>query len=203
MGAINDDGATTMSKSKDMSAATAIVQMFELSRMMLLKGVSDLTEEQWFHQPVEGLASAAWIIGHAVLIDRHVLHELETHAGSKDFILPDLPYSWEIRFASRCDEQDFESPFDAREIVGAFSSHRDILLLALADVSNSTLDSTLEPPSDYHYSQLSGDDEALFFAYRTIGEMAIKMAQYMFSLTGELSMCRQSLGLTPIDEDWL
>ena len=56
-----------------MTTNQTLVQMLQMSSWQLERTVSGFDADQWFHIPAEGVASAAWIVGHATLIDRRVL----------------------------------------------------------------------------------------------------------------------------------
>jgi hypothetical protein len=66
-----------------MTINAVIVQLLELSSRQLEQAVSGFNEAQWLHIPAEGLTCASWIVGHAILIDRQVLDELD---------VPSLPF---------------------------------------------------------------------------------------------------------------
>ena len=59
------------------TAAKVIIQQLETSLWLLTQSISDLSDDHWTHIPGDGLPCAAWIVGHALLVDRQVLEELE------------------------------------------------------------------------------------------------------------------------------
>jgi len=78
-----------------MTTNATLVHMLQVSSWQLEQAVSGFDTDQWFHVPAEGIASAAWIVGHATLIDSQVLEELDLPP------LPAMPEDWPALFQTR------------------------------------------------------------------------------------------------------
>ena len=184
-----------------MTAAKVIIQQLESSLWLLTQSVLDFSDDQWSHSPGDGLACAAWIVGHALLVDRQVLEELEDLEELKGPFLRALPADWETRFRSRPEDQYASDCDGGNDIFAHLLTHRHALIAAVSRAVATTLDRYLDPPAQYRYNPLRGDDEDPLFDYQTIGEMVLAAALYTCQLAGELSVVRQSLGMAAIDDD--
>ena len=129
-----------------MTAAKVIIQQLETSLWLLTQSISDFSDDHWTHIPGDGLACAAWIVGHALLVDRQVLEELEDLEELNAPLLRALPADWETRFRSRPEDQ-YASDFDnGHDIFAHFITHRHALIAAVSQVAATTLDRYLDPP---------------------------------------------------------
>jgi hypothetical protein len=79
------------------TAAEVIIQQLETSPWLLAQSISDFSDDHWTHIPGDGFPCAAWIVGHALLVDRQVLEVLEELEAP---ILQALPADLETRFRS-------------------------------------------------------------------------------------------------------
>jgi len=52
-----------------MTTNRRLFKCWQMSTWQLERTVSGFDADQWFHIPAEAVASAAWIVGHATLID--------------------------------------------------------------------------------------------------------------------------------------
>ena len=78
-----------------MTINAMLVQMLQMSSWQLEQTVSGFDADQWFHAPAEEIASPAWIVGHATLIDRQVLEELDLPS------MPAIPEDWPALYQTR------------------------------------------------------------------------------------------------------
>src|SRR5258708_3051366 len=180
-----------------MTINAIIVQMLEMAGSLLERSVIDLTDEQWLHRPGEGLDSAAWLVGHAVLVDRQILEELDVVP------LPPLPDHWFSSYQHRPDGESFAVYDDGASVLAHFVVHRRALIATVAHIPPDSLDRELDPPGRERYNPLRTEEVDMLFDYRTVGEMVRNMAiSYTAQLVGELSLVRQSLDLAAIDDDW-
>src|ERR1700733_6952551 len=177
------------------TTTVTIARLFALSRDLLLEAVSDLSDEQWFHQPIEGVECIAWLVGHMMLVDRSVLEQFQSLA-LLPIALSLLPSpEWEMRFGTSSEQPYLIASYDASEILDTFAEHRQLVLATLAVCDDTSLDRPLDAAA---YKHLQRDDDMPFFDYRTIGEMLIDMGSYIYSMLGELSAIRQAMGLSEI-----
>jgi hypothetical protein len=171
-------------------------QMLQVSSRQLEQAVGGFTEEHWLHVPVQGLNCASWIVGHAVLIDRQVLEELDVPS------LPAIPDEWPSLYEVRPDDGLAREYHSGQFVLAQFVTHRKALIRAVSEAAVDLLDRELEPPGEQWYNPLRGDEDNPLFDYRTLMEMVVNMSLCTSQLAGELCVLRQSLGL-PIDNAWL
>ena len=139
----------TFRRPTSVTGTTALVQLLETSRLALTRSVSDFSGEQWSCVPTEGLACAAWIVGHAALVDRQVLEELEELGELKISPLPRLPEDWDSQFQSRQEEQYITTLDNGNSVLTQFVKHRHALIAAVSQLAPDILDFPLDPPSQH------------------------------------------------------
>jgi hypothetical protein len=179
-----------------MTKNAVLLQMPRLSGRQLELAVGGFTEAQWLHVPSEGLTCASWIVGHAILIDRQVLDELDVPS------LPSNPVEWPSLYQVRPDDRLARDYHSGTFLFARFAAHRRALIRAVSEAAADSLNRELVPPGEQRYNALGGDEDDPLFGYKTLIEMVGNMALYTSQLAGELCVLRQSLGL-PIDNDWL
>jgi len=179
-----------------MTTNQTLVQMLQVSSWQLEQAVGGLDTDQWFHVPAEGIASAAWIVGHATLIDRQVLEELDVPS------LPAMPEEWCVLYQTRPEDGMAPEEYPGRTILDRFLMHRRALIAAVSRIAPEALDRQLDPPGRDRYNPLRGDDDNPLFDFGTVLELIGNMSLYTSQLAGEAGLVRQSLGM-PVDEDWL
>src|SRR6266404_2457899 len=179
-----------------MTTNATLIQLLQVSSWQLEQAVSGFDTDQWFHVPAEGIASAAWIVGHATLIDRQVLEELDVPS------LPALPEDWRAFYQTRPEDGMAPEDYPGGTILDRFQMHRRALIAAVSRIAPEALDCQLEPRGRDRYNPLRGDDDNPLFDYGTVLEMIGNMSLYASQLAGEACLVRQSLGM-PVDEDWL
>lgn len=179
-----------------MTTNATLIQMLQMSSWQLEQAVNGLDADQWFHVPAEGVASAAWIVGHATLIDRQVLEELDVPS------LPAMPEDWPALFQTRPEDGTAHDEYSGRNILERFLMHRRALIAAASRIAQEALNRQLNPPGRDRYNPLRGDEDNPLFDYGTVLEMIGNMSLYTSQLAGEAGLARQSLGM-PVDDDWL
>jgi hypothetical protein len=179
-----------------MPTRQTLVHLVKLSSWQLERTASGFDAGQWFHVPAEGVASAAWIVGHVTLIDRQVLEELDLPP------LPAMPEDWPALFQTRPEDGTAPDDYSGRTILERFLTHRRALAAAVSRITSEALDRQLDPPDRDRYNPLRGVEDNPLFAYGTVLEMIGNMSHYTSMLAGEASLARQALGM-PVDEDWL
>ena len=179
-----------------MTTNATLVQMLRVSSWQLEQAVNSFDADQWFHVPDEGIASAAWNFGHAALIDRQVLEELDLPP------LPSMPEDWSALYQTRPEAGMVSEAYPGRTILHCFLMHRQALIAAVSRIATQALEHQLDPPGRDRYNPLRGDDDNPLFDYRTLVEMIGNMSLYTSQLAGELRVVRQSLGM-PVGEEWL
>ncbi len=179
------------------TAANVIIQQLESSLWLLTHSISDFSDDHWNHIPGDGLPCAAWIVGHALLVDRQVLEVLEELEAP---ILRALPDDWETRFRSHPEDQYASNYYNCKVIFEYFVTHRHALIAAVSQIAATTLDRYLDHDTKNRFNDLV-DDENPLFDCETIGEMILAAALYTYQLSGEMSVVLQSLGMAAIDDD--
>ena len=179
-----------------MTKNAVLLQMLQLSSRQLELAVGGFTEAHWLHVPAEGLNCASWVVGHAILIDRQVLEELDAPS------LPSVPDEWPSLYQARPGDGLAREYHPGTFLFAQFAAHRRALIRAVSDTAADSLDRDLDPPGEQRCNPLRGDKDNPLFDYRSLMEMVANMSLYTSQLAGELCVSRQSLGL-PIDNDWL
>jgi hypothetical protein len=176
------------------TAAKVIIQQLETSLWLLTQSISDFSDDHWTHIPGDGLPCAAWIVGHALLVDRQLLEVLEELEELEAPILRALPADWETRFRSHPEDQYASEYYNCNAIFEHFVTHRHALIAAVSQIAATTLDRYMYQDTQNRFNSLV-DDENPLFDYETIGEMILAAALYTCQLAGEMSVVRQSLGM--------
>src|SRR5882672_904027 len=179
-----------------MTTNATLVHMLQVSSWQLEQAASGFGGDQWFCVPTEGTASAAWIVGHATLIDRQVLEELDVPPLSA------MPEDWPTLYQTRPEDGMAHDDYPGRTTLERFLVHRRALIAAVSRIAQDALNRQLDPPGRDRYNPLRGDDDNPLFDYGTLLEMIGNMSLYTSQLAGEVVVVRQSLGM-PVDEDWL
>ena len=179
-----------------MTTNATLVQMLQVSSWQLEQTVNGFDADQWFHVPAEGIASAAWIVGHATLIDRQILEELDPPS------LPAIPEDWPALYQTRPEDGMAPQDYPGRTTLERFLIHRRALIAAVSRITPEALDRQLNPRGRDRYNPLRGDGDNPLFDYETVLEMIGNMALYTSQLAGEVVLVRQSLRM-PVDEEWL
>jgi hypothetical protein len=182
------------------TAAEVIILQLETSLWLLTQSISDFSDDHWTHIPGDGFPCAAWIVGHALLVDRQVLEVLEELEELEAPILRALPADLETRFQSHPEDQYASFYYDYLYILKHFVNYRHALIAAVSQIAATTLDRYLSEDTQNRFKHLVDDEDPLF-DFETIGEMILAATLYTCQLAGEMSVVRQSLGMAAIDDD--
>ena len=112
-----------------MTPNATLVQMLQMSSWQLEQVVSEFDADQWFYVPAEGIASAAWIVGHAMLIDRQILEEPDVPS------LPEIPDDWRALYQTRPEDGMTPEDYPGRTILDRFLTHRRALVAAVSRIA--------------------------------------------------------------------
>jgi hypothetical protein len=136
-------------------------------------------------------------VGHAVLVFRQVLEELDIR------LLPRMriPDEWPSLYPVRPDDGLAREYHAGTFIFSQFVAHQKALIRAVTEAAPDSLSRELNPLGEERYNPLRGDEDNPLFGYKTSMEMIANMAPYTSQLAGELCILRRSLGL-PIEDDW-
>ena len=160
-----------------MTRTDAIVQVLTSNKALANRYLADLKPGDYHHQPLPGVNSAAWILGHLVLTERRV-------TGMLGGDLPPLPAGFDEAFAvtgkPAGDQHELPDGGGLRE---QFYDTRDRLISAVRAADESKLDEPTPKPSP---------------VYTTVGELAAFMAQHTAMHLGQATIIRRSLGYPPV-----
>ena len=160
-----------------MTRTDAIVQVLTSNKALTHRYMGDLKPADYHHQPLPGVNSAAWILGHLILTERRVTgllggEPLPLAAGFEDtFAVTGRPAG---------DQHDLP---DGAKLLEQFYATRDRLLDAVKTCAESKLDEAVPKPSP---------------VYTTVGDLAAFMAQHTAMHLGQVTIIRRSLGYPPV-----
>ena len=139
--------------------------------------VDDLTPTEFAAQPIPGVNSVAWMVGHLALTDRRIL-------GLFGAVLPSLPDGFEARFKTTRqpagEQRDLGAP---AELLAAFDTHRLALVETVRAADAAALDAPLLNPHPL---------------FATAGEAAAFMAVHLGLHAGQVTVIRRALGYPPL-----
>lgn len=160
-----------------MTRTDAIVQVLTSNKALAARYLADLKPGDYHHQPLPGVNSAAWILGHLVMTERRV-------TGLLGGELPALPEGFEGQFAvtGQPAGDQRELP-DGAGLLDHFTATRDRLIDAVRAADDAKLDGPTPKPSP---------------VYSTIGDLAAFMAQHTAMHLGQVTVIRRSLGYAPV-----
>lgn len=157
----------------------AIAATLVASQKLFHRYLDDLTPEHFAHQPMPGVNSAAWVVGHLALTDRRML---VNRLGVTD--LPPLPAGFEERFATTRAAAGTQADLgDPAELVALFDAHRSRLIGAVRAAPTDVLNRPLDAPHPL---------------FATVGEAAGFMAVHTAMHLGQVTVIRRSLGYPPV-----
>ncbi len=158
--------------------AEAMAFSLRASKLFLHRMIDDLKPEELQAQPLPGLNSIAWMLGHLALVDRRQLKWL----GIAE--LPALPEGFEVKFkttgAAAVAQESLGVP---SEIIAIFDSHRDALIACLPTVDPSVF---MQPT------------EAIRPWFSDKGEATLFMGLHTMLHVGQISTIRRALGYPPL-----
>ena len=160
-----------------MTRTDAIVQVLTSNKALAHRYFGGLQPADYHHQPLPGVNSAAWILGHLTLTERRV-------TGLLGGELPDLPAGFDEAFAvtGKPAGDQHELP-DGAGLLDHFYATRDRLISAVRGTPDAKLDEPTPKPSP---------------VYTTIGDLAAFMAQHAAMHLGQVTVIRRSLGYPPV-----
>ena len=138
--------------------------------------VSDLKPAEFEAQPIAGMNSVAWMLGHLALTDRRVL-------GLFGAEVPSLPDGFADKFQTTKQPAGEQTGLgDPAELVALFDKHRELLIAAVAAADADTLAKPLPSP-------MAGA--------ANVGELAAFMGVHVGLHAGHVSAIRRALGYPP------
>ncbi|MFO0848730.1 MAG: DinB family protein [Gemmataceae bacterium] len=157
----------------------ALATTLVASQKLFHRYLDDLKPEHFAHQPMPGVNSAAWVVGHLALTDRRML---ANRLGVTD--LPPLPAGFEERFAATRAAAGTQADLgDSAELVALFDAHRSRLIEAVRAAPVDVLNRPLDAPHPL---------------FATVGEAAGFMAVHTAMHLGQVTVIRRSLGYPPV-----
>ena len=155
----------------------AIVTGLQVSEKLFRRFTADLKPTEWHYQPVPGVNTVAWVVGHLVLID----HRRAVALGAAG--LPDLPSGFAERYAPTRQTAVTQSDLDSATVLTRlFHEGRVHLVAAVLAASPSLLAEPLPNP------------HPLFANH---GEAALFMGQHTVLHLGQITVIRRLLGYPP------
>jgi uncharacterized damage-inducible protein DinB len=146
------------------------------SLAMVRRLVEDLTPDELNAQPIAGLNSIAWILGHLTVVDRRQLEAL-------GMPLPPVPDDFATKFSPTRVAATAQSGLgDPAQLAQQFVQTRQLLIVAVDDCTEESLKAATPP-----HAFFSTREEALVF-----------MATHTGLHTGQVSAIRRALGKPPL-----
>jgi uncharacterized damage-inducible protein DinB len=161
------------------TALDAVAFSLKKSQLMLHRFLDSLKPEEFEQQPILGVNSISWILGHLILTDRRQLMWLGVEP------LPAFPvWFQEDHFKTTRTTAIAQSHLgDSQGLLALFDAHRNALIECLPSVPPARF---LEPPSF----------ETPMFADR--GEGSLFMGLHTSMHMGQISVIRRALGYPPV-----
>lgn len=157
----------------------ALASTLVASQKLFHRFLDDLKPEHFAHQPLPGVNSVAWVVGHLTLTDRRML---ANRLGVAD--LPPLPDGFEGRFTATRSAAGAQADLgDPAELVALFDAHRSRLIAAVRAAPAGVLNQPLDAPLPL---------------FATVGEAAGFMAVHTAMHLGQVTVIRRSLGYPPV-----
>lgn len=162
-----------------MTTLEAIAAAYRMGKQVVVGLCSDLTTDEFFHQPVPGANSAAWIVGHLALTAKRTAERL----GAKD--LPELNEEFVARFkATRVPAREQSGIGDKAELLSLLELAVEKLMEAVRTSSPQVLTGPLTAPAPPWVTNS--------------GEMLVFGAMHFTLHAGQISTIRRSLGKPPM-----
>lgn len=139
--------------------------------------VDDLKPGEFEAQPIPGVNSVAWMLGHLALTDRRIV-------GLLGGMAPPLPDGFEERFkTTKRAAVEQKGLGDPAELLGVFDAHRRALIAAVRAASPAALAAPMPNPHPL---------------FGTVGEAAAFMAVHLGLHAGQVTVIRRALGYPPL-----
>lgn len=160
-----------------MTPNAVYAQALTANKALATRYLGDLAASDFDHQVLPGVNSAAWILGHLILVERKAIGLL----GGE---VPKVPDGFETRFATTgAPAGDQVHAGDGPDLLARFYATRDTLIACVAAADEATLATPHPRPGA---------------VYRTVGEFAAFMAQHTAMHLGQVTVARRSLGKPPV-----
>lgn len=160
-----------------MTANDAIASALSASLNRFHAFVDDLSPAEFEAQPIPGVNSIAWMLGHLAVTDRRIV-------GLLGGDLPPLPDDFAARFQTtkqRAVEQ--KGLGDPKELLAIFDAHRKALIAAVRAAAPERLAAALPTPHPL---------------FGTVGEAAAFLAVHLGLHAGQVTVIRRALGYPPL-----
>ena len=158
--------------------AEAMAYSLRAAKLFLHRMIDDLKPDELLAQPLPGINSIAWMLGHLALVDRRQMKWL----GLTE--LPALPEGFEAQFKTTGTPAGVQSGLgEPSTIVAIFDAHRDALIAALPSVDPSVFTQPTEVIRPWF-----GDK----------GEASLFMSLHTMLHVGQISTIRRALGYPPL-----
>lgn len=139
--------------------------------------VDDLKPDEFERQPIPGVNSIAWMLGHLALTDRRI-------AGLLGGALPPLPDGFEATFkTTKQAAVEQKGLGDPKELLATFDASRRALIDAVKGAPAEKLAAPLPNPHPL---------------FGTVGEAAAFMAVHLGLHAGQVTVIRRALGYPPL-----
>lgn len=156
----------------------AVAQALRASTALFHRYVDDLKPAEWHAQPVAGVNTVAWIVGHLTVVE----HRRATALGATD--LPALPDGFADRYTATRKAAEAQAGLDPAEtLTGLFLAVRDRLTAAVLAAPAAKLAEPLPTPHPLFADQA---EAALFMALHTSLHL------------GQITVVRRALGYPPV-----
>ena len=139
--------------------------------------VDDLKPDEFERQPIPGVNSVAWMVGHLALTDRRIL-------GLLGAALPPLPDGFAEKFQTTKRPAGEQRGLGApAELLAAFDAHRRALIDAVRAAAPDALGAPMPTPHPL---------------FTTVGDAAAFMAVHLGLHAGQITVIRRALGYPPV-----
>ena len=156
----------------------AIVAGLRTSEVLFRRFTADLKPTEWHYQPVPGMNTVAWIVGHLVLIE----HRRATALGATG--LPELPDGFVERYGPTRTSAEPQTGLDsAGHLTQLFHAVRGRFVVAVRAASPAIMAEPLPTPHPLFADQ---------------GEAAAFMGQHAALHLGQITVLRRLLGYPPV-----
>ena len=160
-----------------MTANEAIASALTASHGRFDAVVDDLSPAEFESQPIPGVNSIAWMLGHLALTDRRIV-------GLLGGPLPALPDGFEAPFKTTKQPAVGQKGLgDPKELLAIFDAHRRALIVAVRAATPEQLAAPLPTPHPL---------------FKTVGEAAAFLAVHVGLHAGQVTVIRRALGYPPL-----
>lgn len=139
--------------------------------------VDDLKPEEFEAQPIPGVNSVAWMLGHLAMTDRRVV-------GMFGVEVPPLPDGFEVKFkTTKQAAVEQKGLGDPKVLLALFDQYRLLLIETARTADSETLNRPLPNPHPL---------------FATVGEAVAFMAVHVGLHAGQITVIRRALGYPPV-----